>query len=189
MEDEVLSAVSIAEEDKETPEETLSTPPAPPASPLEDPARIDVTAFIAGILPIRRAVTIYARGDLLATLDVLAERISKNKLSGENVEYLEGKAAEIVEEIQSNCLNFVVEGRSGEWVKEFFTRMKEQGISETDSTIMQVAEQIVEPAGVTYELLKQIIDKAGVQAAKLSYAVIAANSGEVEIPAPFLQRP
>lgn len=74
-------------------------------------------------------------------------------------------------------MTFTVEGRSGTWVSTFEKRLDKKKVKDpTKRLLMQVADQIVEPEGVTYSDLRALADVTEAQVTKLAHATVAANT-------------
>ena len=154
--------------------------------------KFDFAAFVAGAKPTRRAVTLYARGDLRASLDRtaedidLAEKAGDKKRAGE----LRKQGQQILDEMTApgSVIDVVVEGRSDDWVKDFNDALEKDGVEDdTEKVMRRVAAQVVEPEGVTYELLESFRQVAEPQVKRLVVAVSMANSQPVEVTADFLR--
>lgn len=162
-----------------------------PDQPL-NPATFDIAAFVAGVKPTRRAVTIYARGDLKAALDRLSDDIDKAEKAGRTDEAAELRrdAAAVVEEMSAPgaVVDVIVEGRSDDWVSRFDAELDAQKITdETERIVRRVAAQIVEPAGFTYELLEQLRQVSEPQVKKIVVAAQMANVQPAGVDASFLR--
>ena len=172
MTDELLSDTAPTE--PETPEVTLEDAP--------DPKTFDFAAFVAGIRPTRRAVTIYSRGDLAAERDLLAARISESQDAQRPAKErtaMQKRLKEITEEITASAIDVVVEGRSSEWVSKLNQALVKDGVD--DGVVRSshiIAEQVVQPEGVTAELLEQIRKVSEPQWVALSQATTSANNGQ-----------
>ncbi|PYG00160.1 hypothetical protein SAMN05216184_10499 [Georgenia satyanarayanai] len=183
-------------------DETLGTKPA--STPLTDGIRdvgpdaslsaetFDFAAFVTGAKPTRRAVTLYARADLKAQLDRIGEDIELAARAGnqKKVLTLRKQAEGIVEQMTAPgaVIDVVVEGRSDDWIARVEADLDEQGVTDaTEKVLRRVAAQIVEPAGVTYELLEQFRRVSEPQVKKVVVAATLANTQPVSVDAPFLR--
>lgn len=112
---------------------------AQPLIPDEDDGIEDVTeepteedydflAFVKGVRPTRRAVTIYQRNDVREMVDVLEEKIKVAKKAGEDTTEDEELLAEAAAEILGSGRRVVVEARSSDWVQQFRKDMKARGV-------------------------------------------------------------
>lgn len=144
-------------------------------SKSKDAQTFDLAAWIGGVRPTRRSVTIYGRLDLLAEIDELAER--EMRTTGKDAEACRERATELNEQLVASGVTFTVEGRSGTWVSTFEKRLDKKKVKDpTKRLLMQVAEQIVEPEGVTYSDLRALADATEPQVTKLAHAAVAANT-------------
>lgn len=172
MTDELLSDTAPTE--PETPEVTLEAAP--------DPKTFDFAAFVAGIRPTRRALTIYSRSDLAAERDVLTARIGESqdaKRPAKERAAMQKRLKEITEEIAEAAIDVVVEARSEEWRNRLNKALVDDGVDDTlVRTSHIIAEQVVEPEGVTGELLEQIRKVSEPQWIALTHVTAAANKGE-----------
>jgi acylphosphatase len=142
-----------------------------------DPQSFDLAAWIEGVNPVRHAVTIYQRGDLVADLDVVKARLNNAKLAKNSKEIaaLTKQARGIVEIIEQSSLDVVVEGWSEDRVKAFREPLKEQGLSDEEVTVRQVAAQVVSPEGFTAEFYQTLLGVVRPQAEAIAAAAFAAN--------------
>lgn len=146
----------------------------------------DVDEWLAGVRPTRRAVTLYARADLLARMDEIAYRVERMP-DGDEVDALVDEFEELRAEFLAGR-TFVVEGRSAEWRDEFKRDAKERlGVRKGDGTTDQkraillamLAEQIVSPV-VTAEQLERLNDVNAGELSKLLVAQTFANEQVAE---------
>lgn len=171
-------------------DESLNEPTAKPAEdeslagPTVDTAfgaaKFDLSKWVAGVLPTRRSATLYQRADLLAEIDrvVAAEAVAPK---GERAD-LAARAAELTEELRASGVLFVVEGRTSSWAQDHAARLKDAGVTDaTDVLLHQLAAQIVEPAGVTFEMLKRLAEVAEPQVSKLWSQALEANNAAPRI--------
>lgn len=147
-------------------------------------------AFVSGAKPTRRAVTLYARGDLRARIDLLAEEADLAEKNGDTkrVAALRKEAGEVIEEMSAPgaVIDVLVEGRSSDWVEKVETALEKDGVTdETERTLRRVAAQIIAPEGVTYELLEQFRIVSEPQVKKLVVAATMANLQPIGIDVPF----
>lgn len=180
MTDEVLTDATPPNRGDEVSEETLEV--VRDATEKYNAKDFDFAAFVAGIRPTRRAVTIYSRGDLAAERDLLRARIAESEDVGAPAKdraEMRKRLKEITQEIADESIDVVVEGRSSEWVRRLNEALVKDGVEDLAvRTSHIIAEQTVEPGGVTAELLEQIRKVSEPQWAALSHATQAANQGE-----------
>lgn len=145
--------------------------------------------WVAGVRPTRRATVVYARADLLAQIDVLAERAVVAKAAGDDVEVasLAAQVADIRGELEASGLDVVVEATS-ETVRG---RLREDlGIVDgeqptEEQTCAFIAAHIVEPPGFTGAMVEAINRVSPHQVMKIASAMRIANETAPSIPAPF----
>lgn len=152
----------------------------------------DFAAFVAGAKPTRRAVTLYARGDLKAQLDRIAEDLDLAEKSGDNkrTAALRAEGKRVVDEMSAPgaVIDVVVEGRSQEWLTRIEEALDKDGVTdETEKVLRRVAEQVIEPEGVTYDLLEQFRHVSEPQVRKVVVAATLANSQPLDVSADFLR--
>lgn len=178
--DETLSAKTLDAIRDVTPDDALSV------------EKFDIAAFVAGAKPTRRAVTLYARGDLRASLDRYGEEIALAEKEGDRkrAETLRKEARQVSEEMTAPgaVVDVIVEGRSDDWVDTLNEALEKDGVTdETEKVLRRVAEQIVEPQGFTYELLEQFRQVSEPQVKRLVAAATMANRQPVDVSADFLR--
>lgn len=142
--------------------------------------QFDLGKWIAGVLPTRRSVPVYQRGDLLAALDDVSAQESLAR--GAARESLTERAREITDELVASRVVFVVEGRTSAWVTDHAAQLEKRGVKDaTDILLHQLADQIIEPAGVTFDHLKALAAVSEPQVVRLVEAMTAANSSAPRI--------
>lgn len=165
-------------------------------SPPLDPATFDMEAFTLGMRPTRRTVKLYARSDLIGTLDALADEIESIP-DGEDVDDLVAEFDRVKAEYLASWARWTVEKRSSEWVTKRWAdyaaahdiRLDKDG--DTDNLIHrralitdQLVGQIVavrsadgRDLGVpTHEQVAALYDANELEFNKLVYAMTDANS-------------
>ena len=167
-----------------------------------DPATFDVGAFVAGVRGTRLRVKIQPNAHLLALLQEIADEIDSYPTDDDVpddlvAEWVETKAA------FDDVRVFVVEGRSGDWARQFAKDAKARGINPTRKGLSdedrveqtrslwhaQIAAQIVSPAEVTPQDVAAIFAANESEGDKLWRAVQSVNSQPVEKLVPdFSQR-
>lgn len=152
----------------------------------------DFAAFVAGAKPTHRAVTLYARGDLKARLDLIGEEIELAERAGNKgkTATLRKDAQAIVDEMtgQGAVIDIVVAGRSDDWIARVDEALEKDGITDaTEKVLRRVAEQVVAPEGVTYELLESFRQVSEPQVKKVVVAATLANQQAVSADVPFLR--
>jgi len=180
MTDELLTDPTPQRKQGEVPEETLEV--ARDATEEQDPKTFDFAAFVAGMRPVRRAVTIYARGDLAAERDLLVSRLREAEDAQAPAKVraeLKKQLKAVTDEISSQAIDLVIEGRTDEWKKRLNAALVEDGVTDvTVRTSYIIAEQVVQPEGVTGELLEQIRKVSEPQWSRMTFTAADANKGE-----------
>lgn len=142
-----------------------------------DPKTFDLAKWIDGVEPIEHAVKIYARGSLLAELDIIKGELDNAKLAKNYslVKELGDKAAEIIAALEESALTVKVVAWSQEKIEAFIQPLKDAGMSDEDRVIEQVAAQVTEPAGFTADQYRTLLERVRPQAETIAGAVLAAN--------------
>ena len=143
-----------------------------------DPETFDLAKWIEGVEPIEHAVKIYARGSLLAELDIIKGELDNAKLAKNYslVKELGDKAAEIVAALEESALTVKVVAWSQDRIDAFTEPLKAAGMSDEDRVIEQVAAQVTEPAGFTADQYRTLLERVRPQAETIAGAVLAANT-------------
>ena len=148
----------MALEDEMTMDE-VSAPVVDEATMDEQVAGFDLAAWVEGLTPMRGSVRIYGNPSLNAKITKVDSDIKESRSFGVQAakikSLIEAKQA-LMEQLISTSLDIVFEARSPDWVNRKIREGKNAGLEggELERTIM--CEQIVEPAGITLELLEQI---------------------------------
>ena len=153
-------------------------------TPPITPQNFDITAFVQGWRPYRRSVRMYAAGDLIGQLNILAGLIDA---AGDDtdVDALIDEFERIRAQFQEPRW-FTVEKRSVEWVAHFWTRAEvEIGAQRVDGKLTpddtrlialhQMVAQIVNPTGVTVEHLQAILAEDPSALDELTAAILDVN--------------
>ena len=142
-----------------------------------DPKTFDLAKWIEGVEPIEHAVKIYARGSLLAELDIIKGELDNAKLAKNYalVKELGDRAAEIVAALEESALTVKVVAWSQDRIDDFMEPLKAAGMSDEDRVIEQVAAQVIEPAGFTADQYRTLLERVRPQAETIAGAVYAAN--------------
>lgn len=167
--------------------------PAPIESPHPlAPEDFDVAAFAAGVVPLRRAVSIRTRLDLYPQVQAVVERITTAP-DGADID-------DLIDEYESlkalMLVTVVVEARSREWVAEFYKRSRRslglgkkakfEGDHAYEVALRMIVEQVVEPVGFSRATLDNLIearasDVGGLRVDDaLAQAVQEVNAGRTE---------
>lgn len=175
------------------PDRTLGdiTPTVVNTTVAPTPEDFDLAGFMLGVRPTRRAVQLFPHAHLIARLEQLAARIDAAP-EGADVDDLIAEFEQVKDQFEAGIW-FEVEKRSSEWVTRFEDDLvrelhlvkKPRGggqkpqLSETDQTTVtlhRLAAQIVSPAGVTYEMLRQMLEHNEGELAKLMVCMTMANN-------------
>lgn len=151
----------------------------------------DFLAFVQGVRPTRRAVTIYQRNDMREMVDALEEKIKVGKMAGEDTTEDETLLAEAAAEILDSGRRVVIEARSSDWMGDFRKKMKARGIDPSNKKASDearammmtkyvnelIAAQIVYPAtGISAEAIAVLAENSETEVDQLHRAVKMANS-------------
>lgn len=194
MTDTSLSeAIPVADDATATvPDASLADPtdirPLDPAAPLPlEPEKFDLAAWVAGVRPARRATTVYARPDLLADLDLLAERYALTSPASPDRPALEQQMRDLREQVEASGLDIIVEARSEELRQTMAQALEKDGLKATDINyqLAMIASQIIQPAGLDSATLKTLYEISPVQVAKIAQAATAANTEAPRVKLPF----
>ena len=150
------------------------------------PETFDLAAWIAGVTPVQRTVTIYARGDLFADLSALETRYEEAKRAA-NVDDMRGikkQMREVADQIRASALDITVQGRSADWVQRFRKDCEDRGVDGDQATLEQLAAQITAPAGLTVDMLATLRDRIEPQVVALVQAVATVNTMKPTISVP-----
>lgn len=150
------------------------------------PEAFDLAAWIAGVTPVQRTVTLYARGDLFADLSVLESRYDEAKRAAnvDDMRALKERMREVADQIRASALDVTVQGRSVDWVQRFRKDMEARGLDSDQATLEQLAEQITAPEGLTVAMLATLRDRIEPQVVALVQAVAAVNTQAPRISVP-----
>ena len=143
-----------------------------------DPKTFDLAKWIDGVEPIEHAVKIYARGSLLAELDIIKGELDNAKLSKNyaRVKELGERAAEVIKSLEESALTVKVVAWSQDKIDAFIKPLKDAGMSDEDRVIEQVAAQVTEPEGFTADQYRTLLERVRPQAETIAGAVLAANT-------------
>lgn len=130
------------------------------ATDTESVADFDLSAWIAGMTKVRRAVTIFKDLAANAEIDVLRQRIATAKLGGDPdhvIADLEADMRDVINAIRASALEIVVEGRTAEYLARANENLKNEGIEDaTERAYHIIADAIVIPEGFTADMVKTI---------------------------------
>ena len=162
----------MALEDEMTMDE-VTAPVVDEATMDEQVASFDLAAWVEGLTPMRGSVRIYGNPSLNAKITKVDSDIKESRSFGvqaAKIKSLSEAKQALMEQLISTSLDIVFEARSTDWVNRKIREGKNAGLKgdALERTIM--CEQIVEPAGITPDLLDQIAAVDGGQ-----YALIKAG--------------
>jgi len=146
----------------------------------------DLDAWLNGARPVRRSITLYARGDLIGRLEELVTLIEKCEDDGQRQEF-EDEAEKVQHTFLASGQTFTVEARSSEWVKAYREGCAKQlglklGVKtgtvkdERQYALRMLGEQVVVPSGMTYAQLERLSEIAEPEVMKLIRVQVAANT-------------
>lgn len=148
----------------------------------------DLDAWLGGARPVRRSITLYARGDLIGRLEELVTLIEH--ADGDERSELEEEAEQVQEAFLASGQAFTLEGRSSEWVNAHRDECVKHGLKlgvksgslkdQTEYFLRMLAEQIVVPSGMTYEKLKRLAEISEPDVMKLLKVQASANNDVAE---------
>lgn len=150
------------------------------------PETFDLAAWIAGVTPVQRTVTLYARGDLFADLSAIETRYDEAKRAAnvDDMRALKAQMREVADKIRTSSLDVTVQGRSADWVQRFRKDMDERGVDGDQATLEQLAAQITAPEGLTVDMLATLRDRIEPQVVALVQAVATVNTQAPRISVP-----
>lgn len=153
------------------------------------PEGFDLQAWLAGARPSRRATTVYARPDLLASIDVLSERVLIARAANDTGEVaaLIAQIRDLRDELTASALDIVVEASSERTRAQLREALgiSPDGAPTDEQTIAYLAAHIVEPAGFDAATLAVFNEVSPQQVLKIAQAVKVANDTAPAVPAPF----
>lgn len=150
------------------------------------PETFDLAAWIAGVTPVQRTVTLYARGDRFADLSALETRYDEAKRAAnvDDMRALKEQMREVADQIKASALDITVQGRSADWVQRFRKDMEDRGVDGDQATLEQLAAQITAPEGLTVDMLATLRDRIEPQLVALVQAVATVNTQAPRISVP-----
>lgn len=153
-------------------------------TPVPDPATFDLNAWINGVTGTVRAVTLYQRADLLAEVDELqrqlriAERIPDEDrgLGDPTPDGIRRRLEQVAADFEKSALVFKVQGQSDEARDRIAKKLKKQGVTDEEEVVLhQLAAAVVEPKGVTVDVLRTMQERSEPQVKMLLTAASLAN--------------
>lgn len=163
-------------------------------TPEPDPATFDVAAWVSGVTGTIRSVKLYQRADLLADVDDLTQRLrvaesvsaEDRGLNEESPSSIRQELEQVAHQFEASAVTFKVQGRSDDWREKVQKRLKKAGVTDDDEVLFhQVAESVVEPKGVTVEVLRALAEVNETQYKMLVVASSLANNQPPRVDLPF----
>lgn len=150
------------------------------------PETFDLAAWIAGVTPVQRTVTLYARGDLFAVLSAMETRYdeAKRSVNVDDMRALKEQMREVADQIRASALDITVQGRSADWVQRFRKDCEDRNLDGDETTLEQLAAQIIAPEGLTVDMLATLRERIEPQVVALLQAVAAVNTQAPRISVP-----
>ena len=186
--DKTLGGAGALPTSAEEPETTVREPTSYDSTPELDAAvaGFDLEAWVRGVTNNRRAVTIYSDAAGNAEIDLLEAREREARLSGAKTAELRKIVSErhaVAQRVADSALDVVFEGRTSDAINRATAEAKAAGLSGNDLMAAIMAPQIVEPAGMTAEMLSTIAKQGPGQFARLlaTWKAVTEESG-VTIP-------
>ena len=176
----------MALEDEMTMDE-VTAPVVDEAVLAEKAAGFDLEAWVQGMTPVRRSVTIYGDMSGNADIGILEARIREARLAGadtKEIRALETNKRAVAKHVADSALDFVFEGRSADWIRRATKDAQEAGVEDAEILYRVMCGQIVEPAGVTPKLIGDIAAVDGGQFANL-LAMWKQTNAEAGVDIPF----
>lgn len=158
------------------------------------PADFDLSAWVRGVHRNVKTVPFYAAPHLEDEIALLRERLSQMRddgaergLGDESPASLRAQIDELSRELEASRVDFKVEARSTSHRKATAERLKAEGVAEDseDFTLGLLAEQIVQPTGVTAADLAVLANASEPQVRLLLDAVAEVNYKAPRVDPPF----
>lgn len=150
-----------------------------------EPRDFGFAAWLSGVTPVRETVTIYPDGHSQAEISKLA-KLEAGAPKGERAALAEQLRDLYAKRIASG-MDFVLEGRTATWVKDFHEKAKAEGVTDPiEVTLRQIAAQLVAPEGVTADHLRQIWNVREADVDALAEAALTVNRAKLGIDPRFL---
>jgi hypothetical protein len=150
------------------------------------PETFDLAAWIAGVTPVERTVTVYAHGHLFAVLSALEAEYNEAKaaVNVDDMRDAKDKMRTVANQIRASALDITVQGRSADWVQRFRKDCEDRGLDGDETTLEQLAAQIIAPEGITPAMLATLRARIEPQVVALLQAVAAVNTQTPRISVP-----
>nr|DAO15736.1 MAG TPA: hypothetical protein [Caudoviricetes sp.] len=150
------------------------------------PETFDLAAWIAGVTPVERTVTVYAHGHLFSILSALEAQYNEAKaaVNVDDMRDAKDKMRTVANQIRASALDITVQGRSADWVQRFRKDCEDRGLDGDETTLEQLAAQVIVPEGITPAMLATLRDRVEPQVVALLQAVAAVNTQAPRISVP-----
>lgn len=118
----------------------------------------DLAAWVGGLSPVRRAVTIYGRQDLLAEIDIAENRLQGLAKGTDDWRATVDQIAELRAEYNASALDVVVRALDADQASKLFAAIQDAADDEAraERELEYTAAHIVEPAGLGLDELKSV---------------------------------
>lgn len=156
-----------------------------PETPKLAPEKFDFSAWLDGITPVRRSVTVYGDGHAQAEIDELARR-EATLPAGEERGHVRARLTELTQQIADSAVIFVIEGRTQDWVSQQVEALKRDKVPDDIAGLHITAAQIVSPEGVTADGLHRIAQINEPAVNEIMRAAIDANTRPIGLDPRFL---
>lgn len=148
------------------------------------PEGFDLAAWISGVQPVRRRVTIYGRGDLQAQIDELSQ--AEALARGAERELLEAELVDLTEQLKASAMVFEIEGRTSTAVMNIAKALREEGVPDEDIDLGLITAQCVNPP-ITLDQVRALRSKREADVLRLASVVADANNRPVTLDPRFLR--
>ena len=160
--DKTLGGAGALPTSAEEPETTVREPTSYDSTPELDAAvaGFDLEAWVNGITPVRHSVRLYGNLDQ-SKFNTLSSDEQDARLSGATSAQLKkiiDARKKAAQEITDSALDVVFEGRTADAVNRALAKGRELGYDGNDLSAYTIAQQIVEPAGFDFEIVKALAD-------------------------------
>lgn len=143
----------------------------------------DFAAWLAGVTPVRRRLTIYGRGDLQAEIDELSQ--AEALALGAEREALVERLVKLTAELKASAITIEVEGRTSTWVTKMAAELREAGVEGEDIDFALIAAQSVSPR-LTVDQVRALRETREAEVLRLANVVADANNRVVTLDPRFL---
>ncbi|MBM9432337.1 hypothetical protein [Flaviflexus equikiangi] len=153
------AAMSLSAEDAELEALKAASEKKRLAKAVDEAAKdFDFEAFVSGVRSARISYRLYGRPDLDVQISALSNDLREAIGVGSSslMRELKRKIIAVKEDYFASAMDVVIEERSTDWQAREKKLMVEAGITDPHRQVLElVARQVVEPSGVTADLLEQ----------------------------------